>query len=70
MPNWDLIRQEYENSNITMKALAEKYGVKDSTLRSRKNREKWQRNATDKNATQRINVATKKQQNKTKKKKE
>jgi phage terminase small subunit len=68
MPNWDLIRQEYENSNITMKALAEKYGVKDSTLRSRKNREKWQRNATDKNATQRINVATKKQQNKTKKK--
>lgn len=51
-----------------MKALAEKYGVKDSTLRSRKNREKWQRNATDKNATQRINVATKKQQNKTKKK--
>lgn len=68
MPNWDLIRQEYENSNITMKALAEKYGVKDSTLRSRKNREKWQRNATDKNATQRINVATKKQQNKTQKK--
>ena len=59
MPNWDLIRQEYENSNITMKALAEKYGVKDSTLRSRKNREKWQRNATDKNATQRENVATK-----------
>lgn len=68
MPNWDLIRQEYENSNITMKALAEKYGVKDSTLRSRKNREKWQCNATDKNATQRINVATKKQQNKTQKK--
>ena len=48
MPNWDLIRQEYENSNITMKALAEKYGVKDSTLRSRKNREKWQCNTTDK----------------------
>lgn len=68
MPNWDLIRQEYENSNITMKALAEKYGVKDSTLRSRKNREKWQRNATDKNATQRKNVATKKQQQKAQKK--
>lgn len=59
MPNWDLIRQEYENSNITMKALAEKYGVKDSTLRSRKNREKWKRNATDKNATQQKNIATK-----------
>ena len=68
MPNWDIIRQEYENSNITMKALAEKYGVKDSTLRSRKNKEKWKRNATDKNATQRKNVATKKQQNKTQKK--
>lgn len=65
MPNWDSLRQEYENSNITMKALAEKYGVKDSTLRSRKNREKWQRDATPKNATQRKNVATKMPQKKT-----
>lgn len=53
---WEQIRKEYESSNLTLKALAEKYGIKDSTIRSRKNREKWQRN----NATQRKNVATKK----------
>lgn len=59
MANWDDIRREWETSDITFKALAEKYGLKDSTIRSRKNREKWQRNATTKNATQRKNVATK-----------
>jgi phage terminase small subunit len=56
--NWDEIRKEYESSDITLKALAEKFSLKDSTIRSRKNREKWQRN---KNATQRKNVATKKE---------
>src|SRR5690606_39104080 len=65
MINWEKIRKEYESSDITLKALAEKYGLKDSTIRSRKSREKWQRNATSKNATQRKNVATKKPQNKT-----
>src|SRR5690606_24785807 len=63
--NWEEIRKEYESSDITLKALAEKYGLKDPTIRSRKSREKWQRNATSKNATQRKNVATKKPQNKT-----
>lgn len=57
MPNWEEIRNEWETSEITFKDLAEKYGVKDSTIRSRKNREKWQRNEMDENATQR---ATKK----------
>lgn len=65
MINWEEIRKEYETSDITLKALAERYGLKDSTIRSRKSREKWQRNATPKNATQRKNVATKKTQNKT-----
>src|SRR5690625_3575894 len=64
-PNWEQIRKEWETSDITFKALAEKHGVKDSTIRSRKSREKWQRNATSKNATQRKNVATKKPQKKT-----
>lgn len=50
--NWKIIREEYEQSNITLKELAAKYGVSEGTMRSRKNREKWQRNATD-NATQR-----------------
>lgn len=62
--NWDAIRIEFEETNVTMKDLAEKHGVKPATLRSRKNREKWQRNATKKaatkNATQRKNVATQK----------
>lgn len=65
MINWEKIRKEYESSDITLKALAEKYGLKDSTIRSRKSREKWQRNATDKSATQRKNVATIKPQKKT-----
>lgn len=62
--NWDAIRIEYEETDITMKDLAEKHDVKPATLRSRKNREKWQRNATKKVATklatQRKNVATQK----------
>ncbi|WP_373752350.1 terminase small subunit [Jeotgalibaca porci] len=65
--NWEEIRKEYETSDITMKDLAEKHGVKPSTLRSRKNREKWsddKRNATNnvatRNATQHKNVATRK----------
>ncbi|WP_191556601.1 terminase small subunit [Metabacillus idriensis] len=53
MVNWDEIKKEFESTDITLKDLAEKHGIKDSTLRSRKNREKWQRN----NATQRGNVA-------------
>lgn len=60
--NWEQIREEWETSNITLKDLAEKHGVKESTMRSRKNREKWQRNATQrKKATQRKNVATRKE---------
>ncbi len=58
-PNWKEIREEWETTKTTFKALAEKHGVKDSTIRSRKNREKWQRNKQN-NATQRNkNVATK-----------
>lgn len=56
--NWEKIKQEWETSNITFKELADKYNIKASTIRSRKNREKWQRNATKKNATQRKDVAT------------
>ena len=45
-PDWEKIRQEWESSNITLKALAEKYGVKLGTLKSRKSREKWSKDAT------------------------
>lgn len=46
--NWEDIRKEYETTNITLKALAEKYGVKLGTLKSRKSREGWSRDATAK----------------------
>ena len=69
--DWESIRAEFELSDISLKDLAEKHGISPGTLRSRKNREKWQKrgspddatqrkkNAT-RNATQRKNVATKK----------
>ncbi|MFT8837558.1 hypothetical protein [Liquorilactobacillus satsumensis] len=46
MINWKKVRKEYEESDITARALAEKYGIKPSTLRSRKNREGWKCDAT------------------------
>lgn len=55
MIDWGEIRRAYESSQLSMVELAEQYSVKTSTLRSRKNREKWQRNEE---ATQRQNVAT------------
>ncbi|MEH7157462.1 terminase small subunit [Neobacillus drentensis] len=48
---WDEIQKEYETTNITLKALAEKYGIKLGTLKSRKSREGWSRDPTIKNAT-------------------
>lgn len=53
--DWTLIRQEWETSKVTYKALAEKYGVKVGTLKSRSSREKWSRN---KDATEKKKVAT------------
>lgn len=66
--NWEEIQREYEETDITMKDLAEKHNVKSSTLRSRKNREKWtkknatqqKKNVATRDATQRKNVATQK----------
>lgn len=58
MINWKKIRSEYESTTLTMKALAEKFSISPSTLRSRKNRESWQRNASENVATQSRNVAT------------
>jgi phage terminase small subunit len=58
MPNWNEIRNEYENSKITLKALAEKYDIKIGTLKSRKSREGWSRDPTKKDATKSKKVAT------------
>lgn len=47
-PNWNEIREEWETTKITFKALAEKHNVKEGTLKSRRSREKWSRDATNK----------------------
>ena len=64
MMDWESIRAEFELSDISLKDLAEKHGISPGTLRSRKNREKWQKRGSPDNATQRAtqrkNVATKK----------
>ncbi len=59
MTDWKKIREEWETSDITFVDLAEKHNLKTSTVRSRKNREKWQRNvATNKgNATKKKKVS-------------
>lgn len=45
MVNWEEIQSEWESSAISFKELAEKHEIKDATIRSQKNRGKWQRNA-------------------------
>ena len=64
MMDWESIRAEFELSDISLKDLAEKHGIKPATLRSRKNREKWQKRGSPddatQHATQRKNVATRK----------
>lgn len=67
-PNWEQIREEWETSKVTLKALAEKHDVKLGTLKSRKSREKWSRDATKKDATKNKKVATNKPKVATKKK--
>ncbi|WP_313469826.1 terminase small subunit [Lysinibacillus sp.] len=46
MANWDEIKQEWETTKITLADLAEKHDIKLGTLKSRKSREKWSRDAT------------------------
>ena len=58
MMDWESIRAEFELSDISLKDLAEKHGIKPATLRSRKNREKWQKRGSPDDATQRKKNAT------------
>ncbi|MTD30170.1 phage terminase small subunit [Planomicrobium sp. YIM 101495] len=62
--NWEAVRNEWESSEITFKELAEKHGLKDATIRSRKNREKWQRNDATQRSGSTSSVATKKKNGK------
>jgi len=59
---WENIRNEWETSKITLKTLAEKHGVKLGTLKSRKSREEWSRDAHKKDAANSSEVATPKKQ--------
>lgn len=58
MADWDKIREEFETTKLSMKALADKHGVKPSTLRSRKNREKWTKENETVQRNEKENVAT------------
>lgn len=58
MANWDEIKHEWETTKITLADLAEKHDIKLGTLKSRKSREKWLRDATEKDATKTAKVAT------------
>ncbi|WP_313150759.1 terminase small subunit [Lysinibacillus capsici] len=58
MANWDEIKLEWETTKITLADLAEKHNIKLGTLKSRKSREKWSRDATEKDATKTKKVAT------------
>ncbi|MCY9549106.1 hypothetical protein M5W82_19700 [Lysinibacillus xylanilyticus] len=51
MANWDEIQKEWETTKITLADLAEKHDIKLGTLKSRKSREKWSRDVTEKDAT-------------------
>ncbi|WP_036120797.1 terminase small subunit [Lysinibacillus sphaericus] len=58
MANWDEIKLEWETTKITLADLAEKHEIKLGTLKSRKSREKWSKDATEKDATKTKKVAT------------
>ncbi|PEJ57413.1 terminase [Bacillus sp. AFS002410] len=62
--NWDVIRNEYKTTDITLAALAEKHHVKLGTLKSRKSRESWTR-GSPKDATKPKKVATPKKKDAT-----
>ncbi|WP_368653755.1 terminase small subunit [Ornithinibacillus sp. 4-3] len=64
--NWDRIREDFETSTLTLKALADKHNVKLGTLKSRKSREGWSRDPTKKDATKIKKVATPKNKVETK----
>jgi len=49
--DWIAIRKEYESTEISLSDLAEKYGLKYPTVKSRKQREKWEKGASKKDAS-------------------
>ncbi|MGG3450198.1 hypothetical protein [Domibacillus aminovorans] len=70
MANWNEIRTEWETTKITLASLAEKHDIKLGTLKSRKSREGWSRDLTEKGATINKKVASNKKDAILKKRKE
>lgn len=68
-PDWAAIKQDYleNHDTIQLKELAEKYGVKPATLRSRKNREDWDAELSGSSGSVSSGVATLKDNPKEKK---
>lgn len=46
-PNWDEIRKEFETTDIKLRALAEKHSVPYPTIKSRKRRDGWEKDASE-----------------------
>lgn len=59
---WEDIRKEYENTDATLKELADLHGVKIGTIKSRKSREGWKRDAPKKVATKKKDATPKKKE--------
>jgi len=64
--DWIIIRREYESTEISLSDLAEKFGLKYSTIKSRNQREKWKKVASKKDASKIKKDASKKTQDATK----
>jgi len=45
-PDWELIEVAYRAGALSIRTIAERYGTKESTIRSRAKKEGWQRNLT------------------------
>src|SRR5690606_30160899 len=58
MVNWDELRIEWGTTDISLADLAAKHDVKLGTLKSRKSREKWTKDATTSDATGKQKDAT------------
>jgi len=57
--DWIAIRHEYESTDISLSDLAVKHGLKYPTIKSRKQREGWQKDASSKGASKNKKDASK-----------
>lgn len=46
-PDWEAIERAFRAGSLSIRAIAERYGTSESTIRSRANRNGWQRDLTE-----------------------